>query len=111
MNQSENLPIDAVQRCMILYYIIPDCLFYSTSETGHEQVIWHSLVNTLRSRQNGRRVTENIFKRIFSMQIGMFWFKLHWEVLNGPIGNTRSLVQIMAWHWTGDKPLFEPMMT
>ena len=29
----------------------------------------------------------------------------------GPINNIRALVQIMAWRWTGDKPLSEPMMT
>ena len=28
-----------------------------------------------------------------------------------PIDNTPELVQVMAWHWTGDKPLHEPMMT
>ena len=28
----------------------------------------------------------------------------------GPIGHNTALVQIMAWRWTGDKPLSEPMM-
>ena len=28
----------------------------------------------------------------------------------GPINNIPSLVQIMAWHWPGDKPLSEPAM-
>ena len=31
-------------------------------------------------------------------------------VLNGPIKNIPALVQIMAWHRPGDKPLSEPMM-
>ena len=29
----------------------------------------------------------------------------------GPIGNDVALVQVMAWRWTGDKPLPEPMLT
>ena len=28
----------------------------------------------------------------------------------GPIDNIPALVQIMAWCWTGDKPLSEPMV-
>ena len=28
-----------------------------------------------------------------------------------PIDNKPALVQVMAWRWTGDKPLPEPMLT
>ena len=31
-------------------------------------------------------------------------------ILQGPINNIPTLVQIMAWRWTGAKPLCEPMM-
>ena len=31
-------------------------------------------------------------------------------VPNGPINNIPALVQVMAWHRSGDKPLSEPMM-
>ena len=31
-------------------------------------------------------------------------------VPKGPISNIPALVQIMAWHWPGNKPLSEPMM-
>ena len=31
-------------------------------------------------------------------------------VPKGAIDNRPALVQIMAWHWTGDKPLSEPRM-
>ena len=36
------------------------------------------------------------------------WLKL---VPKGPIDNMLALVQIMAWRWTGDKPLSEPVIT
>ena len=32
-------------------------------------------------------------------------------VHEGPIDNKWALVQVMAWRWTGDKPLSEPMLT
>ena len=32
-------------------------------------------------------------------------------VLNGPIDNKSTLVQVMAWRQTGDKSLPEPMLT
>ena len=42
----------------------------------------------------------------------VFGFELHWSVfLEGPIGNMSALVQVMAWHRTGDKALHEPMLT
>ena len=31
-------------------------------------------------------------------------------ILKGPIGNT-SLIQVMAWHRSGNNPLYEPVMT
>ena len=32
-------------------------------------------------------------------------------VPKGPIDNKPALVQVMAWCWSGDKPLSEPMKT
>ena len=57
-------------------------------------------------------LANDIFKRIFlgenipiSIQISLKF------VHRGSIDNKPALVQVMAWHWTGDKPLPEPMMT
>ena len=59
----------------------------------------------------------NIFQMIFSEAfslIKMYEFRLrfHWIKLvpKGPINNIPALVQIMAWHWPGIKPLSEPVM-
>ena len=61
--------------------------------------------------QNGRHFVDDIFKRIFlnekfriSIQISLKFVPM------SPIDNKPALVQIMAWHRTGDKPLPEPMM-
>ena len=32
-------------------------------------------------------------------------------VPEGEINNIPALVQIMAWHWPGDKPLSDPVQT
>ena len=68
-------------------------------------------LNTWRSRQNGRRFPDNIFKCILLK--GNAWISLKISmkfVPQGPINNIPSLVQIMAWRRPGDKPLFGPMM-
>ena len=68
-------------------------------------------LNTLRPRQNGRHFQDDIFKCIFlnenlwiSIQISLKF------VPKGPINNIPALVQVMAWHRSGDKPLSDPMM-
>ena len=53
----------------------------------------------------------NIFKCIFLKENVWILIKISLKfVLNGPIDNKSALVQIMAWHQPGDKPLSEPMM-
>ena len=68
-------------------------------------------LNTLRPRQDGRRFADDTFKRIFLNENVRNSIKISLEfVPKGPINNIPALVQIMAWHRSGDKPLSEPMM-
>ena len=68
-------------------------------------------VNTLRPRQNGRRFADDTFIRIFMNENVRISIKVSLKfVPNGQINNIPSLVQIMAWRRSGDKPLSEPMM-
>ena len=67
-------------------------------------------VNTLRPRQNGCHFPD-IFKYTFLN--GNVWISTTISldfVPKGPINNIPALVQIMAWHWPGNKPLSEPMI-
>ena len=67
--------------------------------------------NTLRPRQNGRRFTDDTFKRIFLNESIRVSIKISLKfVPKGPISNDPALVQIMACRRSGDKPLSEPMM-
>ena len=67
--------------------------------------------NTSRPRQNGRHFPDNIFKCIFLNENVQFAIKISLKsVPNGTINNITELVQMIAWHRTGDKPLSEPMM-
>ena len=57
-------------------------------------------------------VLQITFSSSFFMKTVIFFFiKIALKyVPNGPINNDPVLVQIMAWHKTGNKPLSEPMM-
>ena len=68
-------------------------------------------IHTLRPKQNGRHFPDDIFKWIFLEQ--NVWISITISlkfVRKSPINNIPALVQIMAWRWSGHKPLSEPMM-
>ena len=70
----------------------------------------HVYFNTLRSRQNSRRFTDDNFKTIFlNENFILIQISLKY-VSGGPVYNKPALVQIMVWHQSGDKSLSEPMM-
>ena len=67
-------------------------------------------VNTLRLRHNGHHFVDNIFKCILLNENVQISIKISLKfVPNGHIKNIPALVQIMAWHQLGDKPLSEHM--
>ena len=80
--------------------------------TGDGLVLkWKVTFNTLKPRQNGRRFADHTFKRIFLNENVRISNKVLLKfVPKGPINNNPTLVQIMAWRRSGDKPLSEPMM-
>ena len=79
------------------------------SQTAHDHAVCCS--NTLRPRQNGHRVADNTFERMFVNKNVRILIKISLKfVPKGPINNIPALIQIMAWHRLGDKPLSEPMI-
>ena len=69
------------------------------------------VLNTLRSRQNGRHLPDDIFKYIFLNENVWISLKISLKfVPRVPINNIPALVLITAWRRPGDKPLSEPMM-
>ena len=70
-----------------------------------------SLLNTLRQRQNGLHFTDDTYRCIFLNENVCISIEISLQFEpKGPINNMLALVQIMAWHRPGDKPLSEPMM-
>ena len=68
-------------------------------------------LKTLRLRRNGRLSTETLSNSIFSYENYCILILISRENFpNRPIINKPSLVQMMAWHRTGDKALPETMM-
>ena len=64
------------------------------------------------SRDNMSAIYQRTFSKVFSW-LKMIEFRLwfHFSFFpKGPFNNIPALVQIMAWHQPGDKPLCEPMM-
>ena len=68
-------------------------------------------VDTLRPKQNGRHLPNDIFKYIFLNENARISIEMSLKFApNGPINNIPALVRIMAWRRPGDKPLSEPMV-
>ena len=66
-------------------------------------------INTLRLRQNGSHLAHNTFKWIyFNKNIWIVNTISLKFVPMSPINNKSSLVQVMTWRLTGNKPLSEP---
>ena len=79
--------------------------YHQVKETNQQQL------NTLRSRQNGRKFPDNIFKCIFFNENVWISIKISLKcVPRHPVDRMPALVLIMALHRTDDKPLSEPMM-
>ena len=68
-------------------------------------------VKTLRLRQNGRHFVDDILKCIFLNENVWLSIKISLKfVPMSPINNIPTLIQIMAWCWSGNKTLSEPMV-
>ena len=83
-------------------------LKYKETQTTTKCDPW---LNTLRLRQE-RHFVDDIFKCIFFNENITLSMKMSPRVVSqGPLDNTSSLVEVMARHRTGDKPLPKSMMT
>ena len=66
-------------------------------------------INPLRLRQNDHQFPDGSFKCIFLNENVSILIKFSLKfVPKGPINSIPALVQKMAWHRPGDKPLSEP---
>ena len=65
----------------------------------------------LKERQNAYHFADTIFKLILLIENCFSLIHIPLKFIpDGPINNNPVLVQMMAWHQTGDKLLSEPMM-
>ena len=78
------------------------------------QLIIHAVIsdNSSPLGQNGRHFTDDILKCIFMNDMFYVLIGISLKfVPNGPVDNKPALVEVMAWHRPGDKPLPESMLT
>ena len=67
--------------------------------------------NTMKPEQNGCRFTNNNFKCIFFYENDRILIGISLKfVPKSQFDNKSALVQVMAWHQKGNKPLSEPML-
>ena len=72
---------------------------------------WWVNIKTLRPKQNCRHFTDDIFKCILLNENVWISFKISLKFVPKVLmNNIPVLVQIMAWHRPGNKPLSRPMM-
>ena len=89
---------------LFLWYIIFD-IFNVCQSYGMK------ILNTMRLRQNGHHLPDDIFKCIFLNENVFVSIKISLKfVPKGPINDITALIQIMAWRCQGKKPLSEPIM-
>ena len=87
----------------------PDMEFISMMHcVDSYELLW---INTLRPSRNGHHFPDDISKRAFLYENARILIKISLNfVPRGPINNISALVQIMAWCWSGNKPLSEPII-
>ena len=94
--------------------ILQSCMLLSYKECRMPLTYWywyHFTFNTMKRIQNGCHFPNNIFKYILFNENVWISIKSSLKFVHkGSINNIPALVQIMAWHWSSDKPLSELMM-
>ena len=102
-------------KCNLWLCLCNCCVVCDIGDTFHSAIIRPNCLwvkarcqfNALWPRQDSHHFTEDIFKYIFLNKNVFISIKIS---LKDPINNVPALLQIMAWHRPGDKPLSEPMM-
>ena len=65
----------------------------------------------MEAETNSRHFADDIFKCIFMNENVAIVIDISVKLIpESPVNNIPALVQIMAWHRPGDKPLSEPLM-
>ena len=69
-------------------------------------------LNSSLREQNGRHFADDIFKCFYMKQNLCILVRILLKfVSKSPIDSKPTLVQIISWRWTGDKPLSETIVT
>ena len=72
----------------------------------------HEYLNIFRPKQNNHLFVHSILNVFSWMNFNIFWFKfnLNFCIRNHSTNSKSALVQVMAWHLSGAKPLPEPLL-
>ena len=94
----------SIYTLVLLIYVLFLCDF--TCVVWLMGQLWPFCVNKMTTTTTGRHFANDIFKCIFLNENVWIPVKISLKfVPKGPINNIPALIQIMAWHWPGNKPL------
>ena len=95
-------------------------MLYGTQQnlTNHKDILDLSFLHNLHSinssppGQNGFHLADSIFKCTFMDKKFCILIQISLKFIpKGRIDNKSALAQVMAWRWTGDKPLPQSRLT
>ena len=89
---------------------------WSAKQNHKNELLWTDLINidALTHLPLGKMaaiLADDNFKCIFLNENYRISLQISLKVPRSPVDKKAALVQVMAWDWTGDKPLPEPMLT
>ena len=104
--------VTVMTTIILLWLFLNFCKLSDNWNSCYGQTIISQIwFNTLRPRQHGRQFPDDTFKHILWNKNARISIEFSPKfVPKGSINNIPALVQIMAWHRTGDKPLFKPVL-
>ena len=100
-----------------LYYTMYEqyiTLHLTNQETGGEhwlQNVPRALLNILRPRLNNGNFADDILTAMSWTELFEYWLQFDCNLFLRSVVDVWTLVQVMAWHRTGDKTFPEPMIT
>ena len=93
----------------VLWHPLQGSFFTANTQNIIHWIMFQNYIFTITKK--GHHFADDTFKRILMNENIRISIKISLKFLpKGPINNIQALVQVMAWHRPGDKPLSEPML-
>ena len=115
LNELSKLITDIITAMTLEFILLMDTYQHRVSLCHHYRDNYPGALTLTSPGQNGHHFDrlhfQQIFESIFLNENNKILIKISLKLVpRSPIDNNPALVQVMAWHQIGAKPLSEPMM-